>query len=184
MRTAAPSWSLALLVLAASLTVSVARQSQAPATKTAGSASQEQSKKSATASTKASRRKIPCKTPENVSLCYWTHGRLSVYNGNPTFRIWKIGTHRLLGVFNGPSHFPPRLSSFDDDVFNPEFPAELEHAYEADNRRHKKATGIMWALPPPAFADFEVCLLEPERKGEMQAVCIESAKKILVEKDD
>ena len=31
------------------------------------------------------------------------------------------------------------------------------------------------------FADFEVCPLEPERKGEMQAVCIESARKSLVE---
>src|SRR5690348_17907438 len=47
------------------------------------------------------------KTPENASLCYWTHGRLMVYNGNPSFRIWKTGTRRILGVFNGPSHVPP-----------------------------------------------------------------------------
>jgi hypothetical protein len=41
----------------------------------------------------------------------------------------------------------------------------------------------MWALPPPVFADFEVCPLEPEQKGWMQPVCVESAKKIFIEKD-
>ena len=69
--------------------------------------------------TKASKRKIPCKTPENAAICYWTHGRLSVYNGNPTLRLWKIGTHRMLGVYNGPSHFPPHTMG---DNENPDLP--------------------------------------------------------------
>lgn len=86
----------------------------------------------------------------------------------------------MLGIFNGPSHFPPRTQ---EDIELPEFPAELDRAYEADNRRHKRETGIMWAVPPPLFADFELCPLEPEKKGEMQAVCIESAKNIYIEKD-
>ena len=30
--------------------------------------------------------------------CYWVDGRLSAYNGTPTFRIWPRNTHRLLGV--------------------------------------------------------------------------------------
>jgi hypothetical protein len=34
-----------------------------------------------------SQRKIPCKTPENASLCYWTRGRLNFYQGNPSYRI-------------------------------------------------------------------------------------------------
>jgi len=37
--------------------------------------------------------------------------------------------------------------------------------------------------PTPIFADFEVCPLEPEKLGTMQAACIESAKNIVVEKD-
>jgi hypothetical protein len=41
---------------------------------------------------KTEKRTIPCKSPENAASCYWTRGRLSVYNGNPTWRIWKIGT--------------------------------------------------------------------------------------------
>jgi hypothetical protein len=70
-----------------------------------------------------------------------------------------------------------------DDVENPEFPPELGRAYAVDNRLHKRATGVMWGVPPPTFADFEVCPLEPERKGWMQDVCIESAKNILIEKE-
>lgn len=111
-------------------------------------------------------------------MCYWTHGRLSAYNGNPTYRIWKIGTRRVLGVFNGPSHFPPRIASYDDDVFNPEFPTTLDSANKVSHNRWK------WGWPPDVFADFEVCPLEPERENEMQAVCIESAKNIFVQPDN
>jgi len=32
------------------------------------------------------------------------------------------------------------------------------------------------------FADFEICPFAPERRGEMQFGCIESAKKIFAEK--
>ncbi len=86
----------------------------------------------------------------------------------------------MLGVFNGPSHFPPRTVA---DEEYPEFPPELYRAYEADNRAHKRATGIMWAVSPPVFADFEICPLDPERKGWMQPVCVESARNIFIEKD-
>ena len=30
--------------------------------------------------------------------CDWVEGRLSAYNGTPSFRIWPRNTHRLLGV--------------------------------------------------------------------------------------
>ena len=118
------------------------------------------------------KRKIPCKTPENASLCYWTHGRLAVYNGNPTWRIWKIGTHRVLGVYSGPSRYPPRS---DTDSENPEFPASLNAAFDADYNRRVAAKDPDTAFPDQVFGDFEICPLEPERKGEMQPVCIESA---------
>jgi hypothetical protein len=185
MRTVLASGTLLLLAVAA-FTANPADGPHASATKNSGTASQDAAKQSSTASpgtgtSSASKRKIPCKSPENASLCYWMHGRLSVYEGAVPYHIWKIGTRRLLGVFSGPSHYPAMT---DDDVFNPEFPAELDRAYEADNRRHKKATGSMWAIPPPVFADFEVCPLRPEEKGERQPVCIESAKNIFVQDDD
>jgi hypothetical protein len=160
--------------------IGVAGQPQAPALDAAGTASQAEAKTSPKSSLDGRGRKIPCKTAENGSLCYWTHGRLSVWEGTPPFRLWKIGTRRILAVLNGPSRYPPPT---DQELENPEFPSELDRAYEVDNRRHKKATGIMWAIPPPVFADFEICPLEPEHKGWMQDVCIESAKNIFVEKD-
>ncbi|HXN51123.1 MAG TPA: hypothetical protein VN943_04240 [Candidatus Acidoferrum sp.] len=169
-----------LLAMTALLTASVARKPQAPATGTAGPASQDRPKSTTTASANPSRRKIPCKTPENASLCYWTHGRLSFYEGWVNYQIWKIGTRRMLGVFSGPSHYP----ALTNQDLEPEFPLELNRAYEADNRRHKKATGMMWTIPPPVFADFEVCPLRPEQEGERQPVCIEAAKNIIVQNDD
>lgn len=173
MRTAGLSWTLLLIALAASRAANVAKQS--PVTEN-NKGAQEHARPS-----RNTARKIPCKTPENASLCYWTHGRLAVYNGNPSFRIWQIGRHHILGVFNGPAHYP--LSRFEDSE-NPEFPEELNRAYAGDNRRQKLERGTGWTIPPRAYADFEVCPLRPEIKGWMQAVCIESAKKIVIEKDD
>jgi hypothetical protein len=41
----------------------------------------------------------PCsKHPQLVGTCFTVRGRLSVYNGAPALRIWRIGTKRILGV--------------------------------------------------------------------------------------
>jgi hypothetical protein len=114
------------------------------------------------------RRKIVCKTPENANHCYWTHGRLSLYNGGPpNLRLWKIGTHRLLGIYSGPG-FGPLDPGFteEDDV---ELPANLSK-YD-----YTKVS---------IFGDFEVCPLAPEQKRRMQPVCIESAKRLVIGKSD
>lgn len=174
----APASGALLLALATSLTVSLPGQSPSPAAPTENPTKRTAHSKDAG----AGKRKIPCKTPENAAICYWTRGRLSVYEGGaPSYRLWKIGTRRILGIFNGPSHFPPAIEEYDE---NPELPETLLKAYQADNRRMKKRTGTTWTIPPSVFADFEVCPLEPEKKGEMQAVCIESAKNIFVEPEN
>lgn len=108
------------------------------------------------------KRKFPCKTPANESYCYWTHGRLSLYNGTPAFRLWEIGTHRLLGIFSGPSS----RSVVDNE--NPEFPLNLQARFHPTENR--------------IFADFEVCPLEPQHPHAMRAACIEAAKNIVVRK--
>jgi hypothetical protein len=174
-----PDWILVLLAVASFFTAIVAGQPQVPAHERAGAASQEHANSSTKTRSSSKGRKIPCKTPENASLCYWAHGRLSIYNGNPSDRIWKIGTSRILGVFNGPSHFPPHTIADDED---PELPVNLGMAYEADYRRWKQSEGNRDYEFPVVFADFEVCPLEPEKKGEMQAVCVESAKNIFLQK--
>jgi hypothetical protein len=96
--------------------------------------------------------------------CYWARGRLGVTNGAPAFRLWKIGTRRVLGIYNGPS--VDRSESLDNE--NPELPENLTRKFKPLENR--------------VYADFEICPLEPEKLGEMQAACIESAKNIVVEK--
>src|SRR5499427_6788103 len=52
-----------------------------------------------------------------VGKCFPVHGRLSVYNGTPSIRLWPIGSKRLLGVIDpkdvsnapGPSILPKSI---------------------------------------------------------------------------
>lgn len=174
-----------LLVTAALVVANVAGEPQAPATGGRSTAAQDQSKSATSASTSSRRRKIPCKTPENASQCYWTHGRLERYlsfdgedGEDARWHLWKIGTRRVVRVCNGP-HFPP-LSW--DDCATPEFPANLQQVYK--DRRNWEPSFIddTRLSPLTVFGDFEICSLEPERKGKMQTVCMESAKGIFVDR--
>jgi hypothetical protein len=36
--------------------------------------------------------------PDLVGACFTVHSRMSIYNGAFNYRIWRIGTHRMLGV--------------------------------------------------------------------------------------
>jgi hypothetical protein len=86
--------------------------------------------------------------------------------------MWKVGTNRIVTIFNGPSRFPPRDQ---EEVQNPEFPDNLERAYAAESPRLQKLNQFMF---DPAYGDFEICPLEPDKPGVSQAVCIESVKNI------
>ena len=123
-------------------------------------------------------RKIPCKTPENASMCYWTRGRLRFYSiGRPTYRIWKVGTNRVLGIYAGPSTYPPRT----EEDYLLDFPANLERAYKLEYERNVKLGIDTPELIGDVFADFEICPLEPDIPGDMQASCIEAAKTIFAD---
>lgn len=97
--------------------------------------------------------RLGCKSnPQLVGACFPVHGRLSAYNGNPTFRIWPIGTHRLLGVIDDEERLSVpvrirRLIGFERDI----------------------------------FADFIVCPLSHARPGHMQFVCVEAAGHVRVQ---
>jgi hypothetical protein len=85
-----------------------------------------------------------------------------VANGSPSFRLWKIGTKRVLAIFSGPS-----IDRYGLDGETPELPLNIEKYFSRlDN-------------PYEVFGDFEVCPLEPEKAGVMQAACVESAKNIV-----
>ena len=96
-------------------------------------------------------------------------------NGTPALRLWKIGTRRVLGVFSGPSSFHGPWADTTPlmDNENPELPVNVRRTFKAS--RHD-------GFPDRIFADLEVCPLEPEKAGAMQAACIESAKNIVVKK--
>jgi len=119
----------------------------------------------------AEHRKIPCKTPEIAFSCYTTHGRLAVYNGAVNWRLWKIGTHDLLGIYSGPAAMPHRYETLDSE--NPELPPNLRSVFESVSNP---------VYEVEVFADFEVCPLEPHIDGHMQAACIESATHIVAKK--
>src|ERR1019366_1824358 len=74
-------------------------------------------------------RKIPCKTEANAKSCYWTHGRLMLHNGAPAFRLWKIGTHRMLAIWSGPS------VDFEGCPLEPEKPNVMQAACQQAQRQ-------------------------------------------------
>jgi len=60
------------------------------------------------------------KDPRVIAACYTVHGRLSNWNGNPTQRIWIIGTKRMLGLrvdTSLPKALEDKLGNFEDEVY-------------------------------------------------------------------
>jgi hypothetical protein len=99
-----------------------------------------------------------CKSnPKLVGSCYIVHGRATFGAGTPALRIWLIGTHRMLGVTAGPVA---------DDADNPIAPRNM----------------LVDPNVQGVFGNFEVCPFTPERKGEMQMVCVESAKNLVIKR--
>jgi hypothetical protein len=87
--------------------------------------------------------------------CYGVHGKLFAANGAPTFRIWPIGTRRLLGV---PSSDPDAL------------PAVL-----------RGDRGASMSSPPEGaavdvYGDFTVCPITRDRPGWMRMVTVKAVR--------
>jgi hypothetical protein len=104
---------------------------------------------------------VPCEQSKIiVDRCFVVHGRLSVANGDPDIRIWKIGTNRVLGVVDGAGQ------------------AETENVLPAQLR-----TIVGGAEPNPedtVWADFKVCPQTRSRPGWMQMVCLKSAAHVFL----
>jgi hypothetical protein len=92
---------------------------------------------------------------------FWIHGRLSAWNGTPTFRIWVVGTKRILGVTQNPE-------SANSDF--PEMPQDLVDVFFAQDSVF--GTNI--------YGDFLVEPLIPDKKGAMRPVRIIAFKKLVV----
>lgn len=87
-----------------------------------------------------------------VGRCFWIHGRLEQSNGTPSLRIWKVGTKRLLGVFD---------CAYRD---------ESEKALPANV---KAVAGRFAGVP--TLGNYKVCPLTKPEQGRMQMVCIKKA---------
>jgi len=95
--------------------------------------------------------------PDVVGKCYRVQGRLSVYNGTPSIRLWPRGSKRLLGIIdpNDTSNVPgPSV-----------LPEEIKSKLDWDKN---------------VFGDFLVCPLTRSQPGKMQTVCIESGRNLIV----
>ena len=95
--------------------------------------------------------------PQISGKCFNVRGKLSVHNGAPAVRIWRIGTRRVLGVSEQRFNLPGYRN----------LPEGLAHELNGDNE---------------IVGDFLVCPFTRPKPGEMQLVCIESAKNLSVEK--
>jgi hypothetical protein len=97
------------------------------------------------------------KQPTLVGSCFTVHGRASLYNGNPSARIWKIGTHRVLGISESRC-IEPECS---------QMPAELRK---------------MLSWEEAVVGDFLVCPFTEAKPEHMQFVCVEAAKNLRAHK--
>jgi hypothetical protein len=94
--------------------------------------------------------------PHLVGACFAFHGSLRPYNGNPTYRIWRVGTKRLLGVLC-------------DE--NPIVPANLKSIL---------SEGLNASWSRDFIGDYEVCPFTVEKPGWMQFVCVEKVTNLVV----
>jgi len=88
------------------------------------------------------------------SGCRTVHGRMSLFNGTPSVRIWVIGSHRMLGVIQAHETFA-------------DLPANVRQLWSAHG------DDAMWSSD--LFGDFRVCPLTRDRPGHMQPVRLEEA---------
>jgi hypothetical protein len=99
----------------------------------------------------AADRSPPCRnSPKVIGECFNVHGRLAVWNGMPSVRIWHVGTRRIFGVFDGAG----------DADSNNLFPESVAALLGAD------------PLSISVYGDYEVCPLDRDRPGRMRPVCI------------
>lgn len=104
-------------------------------------------------------------SPARVGACFTVHGRLTYSTGIPNYRLWVVGTTRILGVHGAAGH--------PSDAH--QLPDALERWMDegSDGPPHSRA----------AFGDFVVCPLEPEAPKVMRRVCVASASRLVFRKD-
>lgn len=99
---------------------------------------------------------LQCKgNPRVVDVCFTVHGRIGIYQGTPSVRMWVVGTKRVLGLYD----------------LNAEEPGETAPPAVASYLMHDDNVVV--------FGDYEVCPLEYDHPGRMRAVCVEGASHLI-----
>jgi hypothetical protein len=93
--------------------------------------------------------------PKLVGSCFDVNGRLSVYNGAPALRIWRVGTKRMLGISE---------QRFALEGFR-KVPEEVEQAIKPDVE---------------LFGIYTVCPFTRPKQGEMQLVCVDKVRNLSI----
>jgi hypothetical protein len=93
------------------------------------------------------------------SGCRTVYGRMSLANGNPSVRIWVVGTDRVLGVVQ------------QDESFG-DLPENIRHVWAAHG------DDAMWSSY--LFGDFNVCPVTKSKPGRMQFVSVKQATSLRV----
>jgi hypothetical protein len=93
--------------------------------------------------------------PQLIGQCFTVHGRLSSYNGNPAVRLWNLRTERMLGVSDQRFSRPGYRN----------LPEDLAKQLDGQNN---------------IYGDFLVCPFTRQRPHEMQLICVDSAKNVMV----
>ena|SRR5580693_2083515 len=97
-------------------------------------------------------------TPHFVGPCFTVHGKLVQSNGDPSLRIWRVGTKRILGILDCKGRDESSLA--------------LPKAVSRIAGEHAATS---------TFGDYTVCPLTKPRTGWMQMVCIKSATHLVPE---
>lgn len=96
--------------------------------------------------------------PAARGQCGVVHGRMDLWNGTPSVRIWVVGTRRILGV-------EQRDESFGD--LPPAIRRLWSHGPDAD-----------WNSS--IFGDFRVCAATRSQPGRMQMVRLTGARRLVL----
>jgi hypothetical protein len=108
----------------------------------------------------ASAQEASCRlSARRVGACFTVHGRLYFSVTSPEIRIWRVGTHRVLGILAPDGNDQGVLSE-----------AMLERLWGGRDR------------PGQIWGDYEVCPLSPDQPAKMQMACIADATKLFVER--
>ncbi len=91
--------------------------------------------------------------------CGTVHGRMTLWNGTPSVRIWVVGARRVLGVVQQDERF--------DDL-----PANIRRLWAAHGN------DAMWSSD--LFGDFALCPVTRSEPGRMQLVRVVGATSLHV----